>query len=240
MAEHSFWIVLKGTVKNGEKIIDVKKRLSETLKVDISKLDHFFTGVPKVLKKGLDEKTAQKIKSIIEKTGALCKIVDKSRDPSDSISTDQIDPSDSYNQPNGTKKNCISCGTPIHFSADHCPSCGAAQNFDDSEMQPEPSDTNSIIASRKNCHACDAVLHISALSCTRCGAQQFEKNKYVAGILAIMFGWLGLHKFYLGQVGMGVLRICFFWTSIPTIVGIVEGIGYLTMKHETFARKFEN
>jgi TM2 domain-containing membrane protein YozV len=64
------------------------------------------------------------------------------------------------------------------------------------------------------------------------------KNRAVAVLLALLLGGLGIHKFYLGKVGWGVLYLLFCWTFIPSIVGIVEGIIYLLMSNEEFDRKY--
>lgn len=63
------------------------------------------------------------------------------------------------------------------------------------------------------------------------------KSKVAAGILALFFGGLGVHKFYLGKVGMGILYLCFCWTYIPAIVGFIEGIIYLCSNDENFQLK---
>lgn len=60
------------------------------------------------------------------------------------------------------------------------------------------------------------------------------KSKVAAGILAIFLGDLGIHKFYLGKGGMGVLYLLFCWTFIPGIIGFIEGIILLTMDEEKF------
>jgi len=60
------------------------------------------------------------------------------------------------------------------------------------------------------------------------------KNKVVAGLLAIFLGGLGVHKFYLGKTGQGLLYLVFFWTFIPAIIALVEGIIYLTQPEEVF------
>ena len=71
------------------------------------------------------------------------------------------------------------------------------------------------------------------------GPQPFPtKNKATAGILAILLGDFGAHKFYLGNPGLGVLYLVFFWTFIPGIIGLVEGIIYLTMSDQEFAQKY--
>ena len=64
------------------------------------------------------------------------------------------------------------------------------------------------------------------------------KNKYVAGILAILLGDLGIHKFYLGRIGSGILYLLFCWTGIPAIIGLIEGIIYLCTDDDTFQVKY--
>jgi TM2 domain-containing membrane protein YozV len=64
------------------------------------------------------------------------------------------------------------------------------------------------------------------------------KSKTTAGILAIILGGLGVHKFYLGKIGMGILYLVFCWTTIPALIGLIEGILYLTKTEEEFQRKY--
>ena len=64
------------------------------------------------------------------------------------------------------------------------------------------------------------------------------KNKTTAGILAIIFGWLGVHRFYLGQKGLGILYFLLAWTGISLLIGLVDGILLLTMEEDKFHRKY--
>ena len=64
------------------------------------------------------------------------------------------------------------------------------------------------------------------------------KSKVAAGILAIFFGGIGVHKFYMGQIGMGILYLLFCWTGIPACIGFVEGIIYLCSNDENFMLKY--
>ncbi|MBR1443557.1 MAG: FTR1 family protein [Firmicutes bacterium] len=61
-----------------------------------------------------------------------------------------------------------------------------------------------------------------------------RNNKTEVGILAILFGGLGIHKFYIGKYGKGMLYAMFCWTFIPAVLGIAEGIHYLCMGEEEF------
>ena len=65
-----------------------------------------------------------------------------------------------------------------------------------------------------------------------------ERSKLTAALLAIFLGGIGLHKFYLGQIGMGILYLLFCWTFIPAVIGLIEGIVLLSISDETFARRY--
>ena len=60
------------------------------------------------------------------------------------------------------------------------------------------------------------------------------KNKNEAGVLAIVMGGLGIHKFYLGKYGQGLLYFAFCWTFIPEFISVEEGIHFLTETQEQF------
>ena len=70
-----------------------------------------------------------------------------------------------------------------------------------------------------------------------------EKQKIVAGLLAIFLGWLGIHKFYLGYQKEAIIMLCcgvlgFIICGIPTtvvsVIGLIEGILYLTKSDADF------
>ena len=64
------------------------------------------------------------------------------------------------------------------------------------------------------------------------------KSRVAAILLALFLGGLGAHKFYLGQVGMGLLYLVFCWTGIPAIVALVEAILNLLASDEDFQKKY--
>lgn len=65
-----------------------------------------------------------------------------------------------------------------------------------------------------------------------------HRDRKIAAILAIIFGGAGIHKFYLGKAGQGVLYILFSWTFIPMLLGFVEGASYLLMSDKSFELKY--
>lgn len=86
-----------------------------------------------------------------------------------------------------------------------------------------------------------------ALGC--CSRILNEKNKIMAGVLAILFGWLGAHKFYLGYIGPGLvflltntvgLVLTSLFLFIPNfilfVIAIIEGVLYLASTDEEFER----
>lgn len=49
-------------------------------------------------------------------------------------------------------------------------------------------------------------------------------NKALYIVLAILLGSFGIHKFYAGKVGTGIVFFIFSWTFIPAILGIIDGV----------------
>lgn len=64
------------------------------------------------------------------------------------------------------------------------------------------------------------------------------KSKVTAGVLAILLGGLGAHKFYLGRPIQGIIYLLFCWTWIPGIIGFIEGIIYLCTNEQQFSAKY--
>ena len=64
------------------------------------------------------------------------------------------------------------------------------------------------------------------------------KSRVVAAILAFVLGGIGVHKFYLGQIGWGIIYLLFSWTFIPFLVSLLEGVLYLLSTERAFALKY--
>ncbi len=48
-------------------------------------------------------------------------------------------------------------------------------------------------------------------------------NKLTYILLAIFLGGIGIHKFYAGKSGIGILYFLFCWTFVPSIIALIEG-----------------
>jgi TM2 domain-containing membrane protein YozV/ribosomal protein L40E len=104
----------------------------------------------------------------------------------------------------------------------------------------------------KYCTDCGAAIKAKAEICPKCGIRQFSpqsggslgpvtangKNKIAAALFALFLGGIGVHKFYLGQVGQGILYLLFCWTFIPALIALIEAILLLTMNDDTFNQKY--
>jgi TM2 domain-containing membrane protein YozV len=65
-------------------------------------------------------------------------------------------------------------------------------------------------------------------------------KKMSAGICAILLGWLGVHKFILGYTTEGVIQLVLglLTCGLTNIIGIIEGVIYLTKSDEEFVRTY--
>ena len=69
-----FDLVFEGAIKEGLETKDVKSSLAKILKVDESRIEHFFKGNRIVIKSSLEIETAKKYKGIVEKSGIICRL----------------------------------------------------------------------------------------------------------------------------------------------------------------------
>ena len=75
-----------------------------------------------------------------------------------------------------------------------------------------------------------------------------SEKKIVAGVLAIIVGGFGIHKFYLGYTVPGIIMLvvsigigaftCGGGYGIMGIVGLIEGLIYLTKSDEEFVATY--
>ncbi|SNR38086.1 TM2 domain-containing protein [Lutibacter agarilyticus] len=68
-----------------------------------------------------------------------------------------------------------------------------------------------------------------------------ESKRVLAGILAILLGSLGVHKFVLGYTKAGIIQLIISFVScgILSIIPFIEGIIYLTKTDEEFIYTYQ-
>lgn len=102
----------------------------------------------------------------------------------------------------------------------------------------------------KFCSECAAIIKVKAVICPKCGCPQTaaftpqavaqQKNKNTAGLVAMLLGGLGIHKFYLGRPTQGFFYMIFFWTFIPALLGLVDAIKLFGMSADEFNRTYNS
>ena len=118
---------------------------------------------------------------------------------------------------------CTKCGAINDDTAQYCSNCQAVLTSVSTGYQPLQSVNPNALTDWKEMGA---------------------DKKIVAGILAILVGSLGVHKFILGYTTEGVIMLlvtvltCGIAGVVMSIIGIIEGIMDLTKSDEDFVRMY--
>lgn len=134
---------------------------------------------------------------------------------------------------------CRNCARELSDKAVACPSCGLSPH-----------------AERKFCPNCGSPTEAVQAICLKCGvalapaAALGGKEKVTAGLLGIFLGGLGIHKFYLGYKTEGIVMLCICllgglvtcgWAAgVIAMIGLIEGVIYLTRTDADFQALYVN
>ncbi|WKD85352.1 hypothetical protein KCTC32516_00692 [Polaribacter huanghezhanensis] len=75
--------------------------------------------------------------------------------------------------------------------------------------------------------------------------QKHESKRVISGILGIILGALGIHKFILGYTTEGIVMLllsvvtCGIGAYFMGLIGLIEGIIYLTKSDEEFIQVYQ-
>jgi hypothetical protein len=111
---------------------------------------------------------------------------------------------------------CRNCGKELTGTPEICLGCGARP-----------------LVGTSFCNACGAETNPMAEICLKCGARLGKaldldvspKSRLAVALLAWFVGGLGIHRFYLGKIGTGILMIVTLgglgiWTLVDFIVAV--------------------
>ena len=66
-----------------------------------------------------------------------------------------------------------------------------------------------------------------------------DSKRVMCGILGILLGGLGIHKFVMGKTSTGIIQLILgLACGIGSIIGLIEGIMYLTKTDEQFYNEY--
>jgi TM2 domain-containing membrane protein YozV len=118
---------------------------------------------------------------------------------------------------------CRNCGKDVVATAEFCPNCGAKPT-----------------TGRSFCSSCGAQVSAAAEICMKCGTRLTyaaptsvgvvtggvsSKSRLVTLLLLLFLGFFGVHRFYVGKIGTGiliiVLTLCFGVSSIWLLIDLI-------------------
>lgn len=100
-------------------------------------------------------------------------------------------------------KFCKYCGEKIPFDAVVCTKCGR-------QVEKLGGDKEGIVINNVASSASSASSSASSSSSAPARGRTKLVNKWVSFMLCLLLGWLGVHKFYEGKGGLGVLYVLTF------------------------------
>lgn len=132
---------------------------------------------------------------------------------------------------------CSKCGAEIEENAKFCAACGQPVN----QVAEEPVQQNGPEPAQQFNYQQAPPEYQPVYQAPVTGT----KNKIAAGLLGIFLGSLGIHKFYLGYTKSGIIMLLVslltfgFGAFVMEIIGLIEGIIYITKSDEEFYNTYE-
>ncbi len=211
MSEQRMDVFLLAAPQPGIERSELVRNLAEAFKKDVPSIEKMLRRTRTLVKADVGQELAAKYKTLIEKAGGQCELVNHGQAPLpapneppkahslklEPIAVSKVDDEDEdeYQNPADAVCYCVKCGTVIRSGQTKCPKC----------FTP--------------------VTEFSS------------KDKVTAGLLAFFLGGLGVHRYYLGQ-WWGLVYLFFWWTFIPSVVSVIEAIIFWSTAKESWDEKY--
>lgn len=218
--EHS--VIYKGELVENLSLEQAKQNLVKLFKLSEDKAEQLIARSEYTMKKGLSAEQAKIFKDKIDKVGLVCEI-----DPP--IYTEPLLEADNSSEE-------FELEPRQEFSYEYQKE-EIKKEVENPYQAPE---TARVEKEGCFCRQCGKQIHKSASRCPFCHTPQIDgkpKSKGVAALLGILLGFLGAHRFYLGQ-WWGIFYL--FFGFIGWIIAIVESIVFLATSKESWERQYGN
>ena len=157
------------------------------------------------------------------------------------VETEAVDCAKCGHSSYDSDKYCQTCGNATQPESVWCATCGWRLGSTQAESTAPPHTISELPSGYTELppELVERMIRVGE----QLGLRPRRKSRITAGVFAILFGVVGLHKFYLGYIGTGILTLILTWLttlafSLPpyvmAIIGIIEGIIYLGKTNEEF------
>lgn len=137
---------------------------------------------------------------------------------------------------------CTNCGMELLDDFEFCPECGTIVSNEVGMVNKAQVDFGGYRGKTKICKKCGDEMPEDAFYCLNCGNSfddqhiEFEtnkqhinmqtgiwKSKWIALVLCVFLGWLGIHRFYEGKIFTGIIYLFTFGIfGIGWIIDIIR------------------
>jgi Tfp pilus assembly protein PilE/TM2 domain-containing membrane protein YozV len=224
MDSQRYKIIFEGKIAEGFDRNTAKANLQRLFKADRATVEKLFSGKRAVLKKGLTAAEVQKYHGALSNAG-----LQFTAEPEQSSS------------PNPGPTKTTSSGRAKKRPAGRARAKLQGGSSGKGSRNPNaPPRKNIKVSKQVFCRSCGNKINAADKVCPGCGTKQIvrePRNKLTAALLAIFLGFVGAHRFYLGQ-WVGLLYVLFGILAWP--IALVEGIVYLRTSQKKWQQKYGN
>jgi len=205
----SHTIYFSGQLLPGHQQADVAQRLQEKMHLSAQQVERLFSGARVAIKRDLDAGQAKRFLDGLATLGAQAQ-----------------------------------CEPPLPAGHTHTP---ALEPRTETPAQPavyidndDPYATQATVTPSDvhQCVRCGTLMPPQAFRCHVCGADQrpgVAKRAGIAALLAVLFGWLGVHRLYLGK-WWGILYLLIF--PLGWAISLVEAVVFMLTPAERWQKKY--